>query len=193
MGLLGGVSFASLSSAETFQSLFYYKTDKFLVPSFNYWILFGLTLASSFILSYWVAFANEWLQGTRASAMKLLAVVSAIVGLAPTPFLVSGPMRMLIGVNWDLFIAPVLFLFAFSISLCLLVSSPGSLVHALFLNAIAAVIAIGVFALLSKLVRESSYWFLYLQWSSVDGLLLTSSAVLLLLEDVSASRRQALG
>src|SRR2546430_1027895 len=84
VGLFGGASFAAMTSVRAFQSLFYYKTDKFLIPSLNYWILFGLTLAISFIVSYWVAFANEWLQSTRASLVKLLVFEIVIVGLAPT-------------------------------------------------------------------------------------------------------------
>ena len=190
VGLVAGASFTWVSSMKRFQDVFYTKTDKFLMPTGKYWIAFGISLAFALIVSYSFSLTVAWLRSEPASILSQVLFVAIVVAIAPSLFLISGAIRPLVGISWDWLIAPALFLVAFSMCLRLLVAAPSAIAPALALNFLATTIALGIVLLFARFVRGASDWYLYVQWSAFDGLLLLSSAVWLLSNQSDALDQQ---
>ena len=105
-----------------FQLFFYIKGDKFLIPRYSYWFAFSLIHLLGLVGGYSVCYWRKWLSpiGSRAR----LIVAALVVGLA-TPFLrfVTPSMNEVVGLPWDVLIAPIAFLLLVSFAMCVLTGS----------------------------------------------------------------------
>ena len=174
-GFLSGLMFGWLVSRPELQPFFYINGNKFLIPRYSYWFAFSLIYLLGLVGGYSVCYWREWLSpiGSRGR----LIVAALVVGLA-TPFLrfVTPLMNEVMGLTWDVLVAPIGFLVLVSFAMCVLTGSVRLLPIATVWNLIfvaagfvVVYVSVGVFNALNT-------WYELVQWPILESMLSLSIA-----------------
>ena len=166
--------FGWLVSRPDLQPFFYIKSDKFFIPRYSYWFAFSLIHLLGLVGGYFVCYWREWLRPTCSRGRLIVAAL--VVGLA-TPFLrfVTPSMNEVMGLTWDVFVAPIGFLVLISFAMCVLTGSVRLLPIATvwsFIFAIAGFVAVYV----SVRLFDARTWYELVQWSILESVLSLSIA-----------------
>jgi hypothetical protein len=117
-GFLSGLFFAFLVSRSSWQSFFFLKGDKFLIPRYSYWFALSLIQLLGLSGAYQVCVVRHLVIHPISRGRLLPAAL--IVGLAaPVLRLLTPLMNSRIGLDWDLVVAPIAFIFLLSCALCI--------------------------------------------------------------------------
>lgn len=173
-GLLSGLMFGSLVSMTELQQFFYIKGDKFLIPRYSYWFALSLIqllgLAGAGSVCYW----REWLR--RICSRRRLIIATLVVGLA-TPFLrfMTPSMNEVMGLTWDVLVAPLGFLVLITFAMCVLTNSVRLLPIAVVWNFISAAAGFVVVCVSVRVFNVHS-WYELVQWPILESMLSVSIA-----------------
>ena len=173
-GFLSGLMFGWLVSRPQLQPFFWIKGDKFLIPRYSYWFAFSLIQLLGLVGAYSLCYWREWLSPIYSRGRLIVATL--VVGLA-TPFLrfVTPSMTEVMGLTWDVLVAPIGFLVLVSFAMCVLTHSVRLLPIATVWNvifAIAGFVAIYV----SVQVLNAKTWYELVQWPVLQSVLSLSIA-----------------
>lgn len=171
-GLCSATFFSWITSVDSLQNLWYTKTDKFLLPTAQYWLLCGATFALGLLIAYRIIRFQAWLGTSAVTTIAREILFLLITSVSPVIlFAVSGVMRSYLGLTWDILIAPVAFLAAFSVALCLLLPGFHFMIRVFALNLMAAAAAIGLITIFLRILNGFSNWYSPLQWITFEALL----------------------
>ena len=168
-GAVSGFLFAFLVSRPSLESFFFIKGDKFLIPHYSYWFTFSLLQLLGLADALVVCIYQQWVT-VRIPPARLLAA-ALIVGLA-TPALrfVTPVMNIALELNWDIFVAPIVFLVLLSGALCILSGNVKLLPIAFAWNILFVAVAFGFIYVGVRIIgRSDGYEFV--QWPVLEAML----------------------
>src|SRR5690242_1112285 len=154
IGAVSGLLFASLVSAPSLQSFFFFKGDKFLIARYSYWCSLSLAQLLSLSGAYAVCVTRR-LPVTRISHWRLLPAALIIALATPVLYLLIPVMNDL---EWDFIVAPLAFLFLLSVALCVVSGNlkwlPLAVVWTLFFT----VLGVGIIYVCVRTVGPDDYY-----------------------------------
>jgi len=169
LGAVSGFLFAFLVSRPSLQSFFFIEAGKFRIPNYSYWFTFSLLQLLGLADALVVCIYQQWVTVRIPPARLLLAAL--IVGLA-TPALrfVTPVMNIALDLNWDIFVAPIIFLVLLSGALCILSGNAKLLPIAFAWNILFVAVAFGFIYVGVRIVgRTDGYEFV--QWPVLEAML----------------------
>ena len=174
-GLLSGLMFGWLISKPVLQPFFYIRADKFLIPRYSYWFAFSLIHVLGLAGGYFVCYRREWLR--RSCSRARLIVAALVVGLA-TPFLrlVTPSMNEVMGLTWDVVVAPIGFLVLVSFAMCALTGSVRLLPIAAVWNLIFATAGFVTVYVSVRVFNVDNTWHELVPWPILESMLSPSIA-----------------
>ena len=174
-GATSGFLFAVLVTRPELQHFFYIKGDKFLIPRYSYWFAFSLLQLMALGGAYLTCVSRQWLRGTLKRA-DMAAALS--IGLAtPTFRLLTPLMNSNIGLDWDLFVAPMIYLLLLSAALCLCSGNVKLFPVAVIWNLLFIIAGVAFVYACARLIDGSIKWYAFIQWpilASMVGLSFSS-------------------
>lgn len=174
-GFLSGMMFGWLVSRPALQMFFYIKGDKFLIPRYSYWFALSLIqlvgLAGGFLVCSW----RKWLDPICSKGRLVIAVV--VIGLA-TPLLrfMTPLMNAVMGLTWDVFVAPIGFLVLVSLAMCVLTGSLRWLPIAVIWSLIFAAAGFALVYVGVRVFNPPHTWYELVQWPILECVLSLSIA-----------------
>ena len=172
-GVLSGLLFAWSITRPELQEFFFFKGDKFFSPRYSYWFtlsliqLFGLTAA--YLICRW----RKWLVPDFGKG-RLLYVALIIAFATPALRFVTPVMNSLFGLNWDFFVAPILYLILISVAVCVLTGSLRLLALAVVWNLVFVAAGFLLVYVVVRLMERANDSYEYVQWPIVEGMLALS-------------------
>ena len=150
------------------QHFFYIKGDKFLIPRYSYWFVFSLLQITALGGAYLVSTSRHWLTAT----LKRRDIAAGLtIGLAtPCLRLLTPLMTSRIGLDWDLFVAPIVFLLLLSAALCMCSGNLKLFPIAIIWNLLFAIAAFTFVYLGVRLINGSSEWYEFIQWPILESM-----------------------
>ena len=174
-GFLSGLMFGWLISRPELQPFFYIKGDKFLIPRYSYWFAFSLIQLVGLVGGFSGCCWRKWLGPVCSSSG--LVVAALVIGLA-TPFLrlITPVMNAVIGLTWDVLVAPIGFIVLVSFAMCVLTGSlrllPIATVWSLvFVGASFVMVYVSV-----RVFNPPNTWYELVQWPILECMLSLSIA-----------------
>ena len=163
-----GFLFAVLVTRPELRHFFYIIGNKSLIPRYSYWFAFSLMQLIALGGGYLICISRQWLTGT----LKRGDIAAALtIGLAtPTLHLLTPLMNSNIGLEWDFFVAPIVYLLLLSAALCMCSGNvklfPVAVIwNLLFIIAGFAFVYAGV-----RLINGSSEWHEFIQWPILQSM-----------------------
>lgn len=174
-GAASGFLFAVLVTRPELLHFFYIKGDKFLIPRYSYWFAFSLLQLMALGGAYLICVSRQWLRGTLKRA-DIAAALS--IGLAtPTLRLLTPLMNSNIGLDWDLFVAPIVYLLLLSAALCMCSGNVKLFPVAVIWNLLFIIAGVAFVYAGARLIDGSIVWYAFIQWpilASMVGLSFSS-------------------
>ena len=175
LGAASGLAFAAFVTRPSLQDFFYFKGDKFLIPRYSYWFLFSLLQLVSLAVSYLICSWRHWL----LTKLKLRDLAAALtIGFA-TPFLrlLTPWMNSMIGIDWDIMVAPIVWLLLLSTALCLCSGNLKLFPVAVFWNLLFMVTGFAFVYLGVQLIPGANESYEFIQWSILQAMVGVSFAL----------------
>jgi hypothetical protein len=171
-GLVSGIIFAWLVSRAELQRFWFLKGDKFLIPRYTYWVAFSFILAVGFASAYGLVRWRQWLVG-RSLGSSIRAAVAGITIIASAPMLycLTPFMHDRLDFNWELIVAPVMFVVLLSFSLCLFSAGLRLLPLAFIWNAVFVVAGLAFVYAVASLSPEPGAWAERVQWPIFESMI----------------------
>lgn len=168
-GALAGFLFAFLVSRPSLQSFFFIKGSKFLIPNYSYWFAFSLIQFLGLAGAYLVCTAQRWIT-LRSPPARLLSAALIIALATPALRFVTPAMNVVLGWNWDVLVAPIIFLILLSGALCILSGNAKLLPVAFVWNLLFVAVAVG-FIYVGVRIMGRSDGYEFLQWPVLEAML----------------------
>ena len=167
-GGASGLLFAALVTRTDLQHFFYIRGDKFLIPRYSYWFAFSLLQLMALGGAYLICIARHWLKAT----LKRRDIAAALtIGLAtPALRLLTPIMNSNIGLEWDFFVAPMVFLLLLSAALCMCSGNVKVFPVAVFWNLLFAIAGFAFVYATVRLIYGSSEWYEFIQWPILQSM-----------------------
>jgi hypothetical protein len=167
-GGASGLLFAALVTRTDLQHFFYIRGDKFLIPRYSYWFAFSLLQLMALGGAYLICIARHWLKAT----LKRRDIAAALtIGLAtPALRLLTPLMNSNIGLEWDFFVAPIVFLLLLSAALCMCSGNVKVFPVAVFWNLLFAIAGFAFVYAAVRLIYGSSEWYEFIQWPILQSM-----------------------
>ena len=179
-GALSGVLFAGVTSIRSLQVIWYIKGDKFLVPTVWYWLCFTALLAASVLACRWLAHQRSSFS-KKGPIGREIAFTLLLLSTAPVIFSISPRIETLIGLSWEWFFAPILFLALYAAAVGLLISAIRSYVLLFCVMLVCGLIgAVATITILSTMNHIGAAYGLAIQWALVNGTLTAAAAICLI-------------
>lgn len=169
--LFGGASgllFAALITRNDLQHFFYIRGDKFLIPRYSYWFAFSLLQLIGLGGAYLVCISLNWVN----AILKRRGIAAALtIGLAtPVLRLLTPIMNSWIGVEWDFFIAPAVFMLLLSAALCMCFGNVRLFPIAVIWNLVFAIAGLALVYASVRLISGASEWYEFIQWPILQSM-----------------------
>ena len=167
-GGASGLLFAALVTRTDLQHFFYIKGDKFLIPRYIYWFVFSLLQLTALGGAYLVSISRHWLTAT----LKRRDIAAGLtIGVAtPCLRLLTPLMNSRIGLEWDFFVAPIIFLLLLSAALCMCSGNLKLFPIAIIWNLLFAIAGVTFVYLGVRLIYGSSEWYEFIQWPILESM-----------------------
>ena len=167
-GAAAGLLFAALVTRPELEHFFYIKGDKFLIPRYSYWFAFSLLQLMALAGAYLICISRQWLTATLKQGDMAAALT---IGLAtPALRLLTPLMNSSIGLEWDFFVAPIVFLLLLSAALCMCSGNLKLFPVAVIWNLLFAIAGFAFVYAGVRLIYGSSEWYEFIQWPILDSM-----------------------
>ncbi len=167
--------FGWLISRPELQPLFYIKGDKFLIPRYSYWFAFSLIQLVGLVGGFSVCCWRKWL--VPICSCGRLVVAALVIGLA-TPFLrlITPVMNAVMGLTWDVPVAPIGFIVLVSFAMCVVTSSLRLLPIATVWNLVFVGAGFVMVYVSVRVFNPPNTWYELVQWPILECMLSLSIA-----------------
>jgi hypothetical protein len=174
-GFLSGLIFGWLVSRPELQLFFYIKGNKFLIPRYSYWFAFSLIHLLGLVGGFSVCCRRKWLDPICSRSRLIIAAL--VMGLA-TPFLrfMTPLMNAVMGLTWDVLVAPIGFLVLVSFAMCVLTGRLRLLPIAAIWNLIFGAAGFVMVYVSVRVFSALNTWYELVQWSILESMLFLSIA-----------------
>ncbi len=109
-GLASGLISAWLGSNPKLRSFLFVKGDKFLIPTYRFWIAFGLIFSLGLAIAYLISYSYRWLATSPSTARQL----SALFVVA------ASPVVLYFSTHATFFIAAIYYVVFLPLSMCII-------------------------------------------------------------------------
>jgi len=167
-GGASGLLFAALVTRPDLKHFFYLRGDKFLIPRYSYWFAFSLLQLMALGGAYLISISRHWL----IAKLKRRDIAAALtIGLAtPALRLLTPLMNSSIGLEWDLFVAPIVFLLLLSAALSMCSGNFKLFPVAVFWNLLFAIAGFAFVYVGVRAIYGSSEWYEFIQWPILQSM-----------------------
>jgi hypothetical protein len=174
-GFLSGLMFGWLVSRPELLPFFYINGDKFLIPRYSYWFAFSLIHLLGLVGGFSVCRWRKWLDPICSRGRLMVAAL--VIGLA-TPFLrfMTPLMNAVMGLTWDVLVAPIEFLVLVSFAMCVLTGRLRLLPIAAIWNLIFGAVGFVMVYVSVRVLNVPNTWYELVQWSILESMLFLSIA-----------------
>ena len=165
-GLLSGLAFGWLSSTPKLQSVLYFKGDKFLIPTYKFWIVFALVFSAALVAAYFLSRVFGWLTLLPSVGRQLLALI--VVVASPVLLHISSRSDFFIGAG--ILIAVLYYVVFLPLAMCVVTARLRLLGVAILQNISVFVATVIVMYMVFSLIAAVQNVYDYVQTGIVQSL-----------------------